>query len=64
MAYPRAAPPAAVAAGPKVLDLLGLDEDAGRGSFWGVGVSSMKAPGMDELDGRGGLDEEPFVLGP
>jgi hypothetical protein len=47
-----------------VLDLLGLDEDAGRGGFWGVGVSSTKAPGMDELDGRGGLDEEPFVLGP
>jgi hypothetical protein len=64
MAYPRAAPPATVAAGPKVLDLPGLDEEAGRGGFWGIGASSMKAPGMEELDGRGGLDDEVLVLGP
>jgi hypothetical protein len=53
-----------VAAEPKVLCLSGLDDDAGRGGFWGAGVSSMKAPGIDELDGRGGLDEEVFTLGP
>lgn len=47
-----------VAADPNVLGLSGLDEDAGRGGFWGAGVSSMKAPGMDELEGRGGLDDD------
>jgi len=45
-----------VAAEPKVVDLLGLAEDAGRGGFWGAAVSSIKAPGIDELEGRGGLD--------
>jgi hypothetical protein len=64
MAYPRAAPPAIVAAGPNVLGLSGLDEDAGRGGFAGIGASSTKAPGIDELDGLGGLDEGTLVLGP
>ena len=42
--------------------MLGLEEDAGRGGFWGAGVSSTKAPGMDELEGRGGLDEGGSML--
>jgi hypothetical protein len=47
-----------------VLGLSGLDEDAGRDGFCDVGPSSMKAPGMEELDGRGGLDGGVFVLDP
>lgn len=55
MAYPRAAPPAKVAAEPNLEGLAGFAgfED-GRGGFWGAGSSSKKAPGMDE--GRGGFE--------
>jgi hypothetical protein len=64
MAYPRAAPPAIVAAAPNLLGLPGIDEDEGRGGFWGTVVSSMKAPGMEELDGRAGLEEGVFTKAP
>ena len=63
MAYPSAAPPAIVAAGPNLLGLSCIDEDAGRAGFWGAEVSSTKAPGIDELDGRWVL-EGVFALGP
>ena len=66
MAYPRAAPPASVAADPNLagfvglVGLLGLDE--GRGGFWGATSSSKKAPGIE--DGRGGFDGSVSVLPP